>query len=54
MTNEEITNIVKNLIKDNDPDIIVHKLYEESLVQWRLKDHGIDDITIICILLKES
>ena len=54
MSNEEVTDVVKNLIEQNNADIIANKLYEESIIKWRLKDQGIDDITIICILLKEN
>ena len=54
MSNEEVTEIVKKLIDKNDPDIIVNELYNESVIRWKLKDNGIDDITIICILLKTS
>ena len=53
MSNEEVTDVVKNLIDQNNADIISKKLYEQSIIRWRLKDQGIDDITIICILLKE-
>ena len=52
MTNEEVANIVKKLFPLNDPDFIVNDLYKESLIKWRIRDQGIDDITIICILLK--
>ena len=45
---------MKKLIDKNDPDIIVNELYNESVIRWKLKDNGIDDITIICILLKTS
>ena len=54
MDNKEVTEIVKKLIKQKDPDIIVKKLYKESVVRWKLNDQGIDDITIICILLKSN
>ena len=54
MSNEEVTDVVKNLIEQNNADIIANKLYKESIIKWRLKDQGIDDITIICILLKEN
>ena len=54
MSNEDVTNVVKTLISKKNPDKIVQKLYEESLIRWRLKDTGIDDITIICILLKDD
>ena len=50
MSNEEVTNIVKKLIGQREPNIIVKELYRESIIKWRLKDQGIDDITIICIL----
>ena len=54
MDNKEVTDIVKKLIKQKDPDIIVKKLYKESIIKWKLNDQGIDDITIICILLKSN
>ena len=54
MDNKEVTDIVKKLIKQKDPDIIVKKLYKESIIKWKLNDQGIDDITIICILLKNN
>ena len=50
--NEEVTNIVKNLYDKNDPDLIVNELYKFSHQRWKEKDCGIDDITIICVLLK--
>ena len=50
--NEEVTNIVKNLYDKNDPDLIVNELYKFSHERWKEKDCGIDDITIICVLLK--
>ena len=50
--NEEVTNIVKNLYEKNDPDLIVNELYKFSHERWKEKDCGIDDITIICVLLK--
>ena len=50
MTNEEVTDIVKKLINTKDPDFIANELYKESIIKWKLKDYGIDDITIICIL----
>ena len=54
MTNEDVTDFVKKLIGKKDPNIIVNELYKESVNRWRLKDQGIDDITIICILLKTN
>ena len=54
MTNEEVADIVKKLISKKDPDYIANELYKESIIKWKLKDYGIDDITIICILLKTS
>ena len=54
MTNEEVADIVKKLINKKDPDYIANELYKESIIRWKLKDYGIDDITIICILLKTS
>ena len=54
MSNKEVTDIIKKLISKKDPNIIVNELYKESVKNWRLKDQGIDDITIICILLKSN
>ena len=54
MDNKQVTDIVKKLFKQKDPDIIVNKLYKESIIKWKLYDQGIDDITIICILLKST
>ena len=54
MTNEEVADIVKKLFNKKDPDYIANELYKESIIKWKLKDYGIDDITIICILLKTS
>ena len=55
MTNKEVTDIFKKLYnKEKDVNIIVNELYKESVCKWKLKDEGIDDITIICILLKSN
>jgi serine/threonine protein phosphatase PrpC len=54
MSNKEVTDVVKKIINKDDPDYIVNELYNESVIRWKLKDQGIDDITIICILLKSS
>ena len=54
MNNEDVTNVVKKLYYLNEPNIIVNELYKESIIRWKLKDQGIDDITIICILLKSN
>ena len=54
ITNKEVTDIVKKLINKRDVNIIVNELYKESVNRWKIKDQGIDDITIICILLKNN
>ena len=54
MSNEEVTDVVKKLIGQIDANLIVNELYKESILRWKLKDQGIDDITIICVLLKTS
>ena len=51
VTNEEVTDIVKNLIYKKDPNLIVNELYNFSYERWKIKDTGIDDTTIICVLL---
>ena len=54
MSNKEVTEVIKKLISKKNANIIVNELYKESVKRWRLKDQGIDDITIICILLKNN
>ena len=51
VSNEEVTDIVKNFINKKDPNLIVNELYKFSYERWKAKDIGIDDITIICVLL---
>ena len=51
VTNEEVTDIVKNLINKKDAYLIVDELYKFSYERWKIKDTGIDDTTIICVLL---
>ena len=61
MNNQDVTNSVKELItnmrnnnKNNEinADIITKELFNQSIERWRKKEQGIDDITIICVLLK--
>ena len=52
LTNKEVTNIVKKAINKKENNKIVDFLYKESYKKWKTKDKGIDDITIICIVLK--
>jgi serine/threonine protein phosphatase PrpC len=54
MSNKEVTDIFKKLVLKQDVNFIVNVLYKESVKRWKLKDQGIDDITIICILLKSN
>ena len=54
MTNKEVADIVKKFIRKKDPDKIANELYKESIIRWREKDQGIDDITILVILLKSG
>ena len=51
ISNEEVANIVQNLITKNDANLIVNELYKISFEKWKSKETGIDDITIICLLL---
>ena len=61
MNNQEVTNSVKELItnmrnnnenNEVNADIITKELFNQSVERWRKKEQGIDDITIICVLLK--
>ena len=57
MSNQEVTDLVKNIygemkIKGEiDGDKMVKILYDKAVERWREKDVGMDDITIICIIL---
>ena len=60
MSNKEVTSSVKILItnmrnnKENneiDCDYLVNELFKETVYRWRQKEQGIDDITIIIVLL---
>ena len=57
MPNQEVTEAVKELIidmrenKEINADIIVNELFKQAVIKWRQKEPGMDDITIICILL---
>jgi serine/threonine protein phosphatase PrpC len=61
MNNQDVTNSVKELItnmrnnnenNEINADIITKELFNQSIERWRKKEQGIDDITIICVLLK--
>ena len=58
MPNQEVTEAVKELIIDMresneiSADIISNELFKQSVIRWRQKEPGMDDITIICVLLK--
>ena len=55
VTNEEVAKMVGKMIENNDSeDKIVEELYKESNERWKNKESGIDDITIICVMLKNS
>ena len=57
MDNQEVTDLVKNIFEDMkkkgeiDGDKMAKILYEKAVNRWREKDVGMDDITIICIIL---
>lgn len=61
MSNQNVTDAVKELVinmrKENennevDADYIANDLFKKSVEKWRQKEQGMDDITIICVLLK--
>ena len=54
VSNKETINIVKKSINKNDNCKIVNQLYREAFKKWKQKNKGIDDITIICIILKNE
>ena len=55
--NQEVTEAVKELILDMrennevSADIIANELFKQSVIRWRQKEPGMDDITIVCVLL---
>ena len=57
MSNQEVTDLVKNIYEEMkrkgeiDGDKMVKILYDKAVERWREKDVGMDDITIICIIL---
>ena len=57
MPNQEVTEAVKELILDMrenneiSADIIANELFKQSVIRWRAKEPGMDDITVICVLL---
>ena len=52
ISNKETTDIVKKSYNKKEPNRIANQLYKEANKKWKIKDKGIDDITIICIILK--
>ena len=60
MNNQDEANSVKELItnmRNNNEngeinaDLISRELFNQSVERWRQKEQGIDDITIICVIL---
>ena len=58
VSNEKVTKIVGEFLDNSNDNIdeneIVKELYKEAKNSWKIKDNGIDDITIMCVLLKNS
>ena len=60
MSNQEVTEAVKEIILDMrennevSADIIANELFKQSVIRWRQKEPGMDDITIICVLLNQK
>ena len=59
MSNQNVTDSVKELIfnmrnenNEVDADFIANELFKRSVEKWRQREQGMDDITIICVLLK--
>ena len=52
------TDAVKEMISDMrqkreiSANTIVNELFKQSVLRWREREQGMDDITIICVLLK--
>ena len=61
MPNEHVCEFVKDLIldmrlnnKEIDPDFIAKELFNQSVIRWRQKEQGMDDITIIVVFLEDE
>ena len=59
MPNQEVCDYVKELIvclrlnnNEIDADFIADELFNQSVLRWRQKEQGMDDITIIVVLLQ--
>ena len=52
--NDEVVNVVKKLIEKKDANIINDELYKVAIENWKKENCNIDDITIICVLLKND
>ena len=53
VSNKEVTDVCKKFIVDG-VEKVCNMLYDLSVKRWREKDQGIDDITIVCVLLKSG
>ena len=57
MDNQEVTDLVQHIFEEKkkkgeiDGDKMAKFLYEKAFNRWREKDIGMDDITIICVIL---
>ena len=57
ISNQEVTDLVKSIYEDMkkkneiDGDKMAKILYDKAVIRWREKDIGMDDITIICVIL---
>ena len=59
VSNEEVCKIVGDFVdsedcKENIENKIVENLYNFANERWKNKENGIDDITIICVMLENS
>ena len=54
VSNKETTNIVKNAFIRKENNKIVEQLFKEAYKKWKIKDKVVDDITIVCIILKSQ
>ena len=58
VTNQEVTDLVKYIYEDMkkngeiNGDKMAKILHEKAVKSWREKEIGMDDITIICVILK--
>ena len=53
VTVKQLKELILDMRENNEisADIIANELFKQSVIRWRAKEPGMDDITVICVLL---